>query len=503
MGVVLVCDLGGSSLRSALIDATGQILAQHRIHCVVPSPQSGFSEIDPQLWWQDVVHCIEALHAQDSSAFASVQGLAFCGFTRTQVFIGHDGSVLRPAITWQDTRADQSIADLQALLPIQHPETGQINAFHPLARLHWIRQNEAALFGRLSTVLDPKDFIAFRLTGSRKSDPISMARLYAASKPGEDGRTLFEATDLPDQILPELASPLARIGCVQSGLGGALERLAGKPVFNGCNDTWAAVLGLGAMRSGMAYNISGTTEVFGVLHEDKATAEGLLSVDWGGLHQLGGPGQNGADTISWLLALMDGHEQKHDVGAALSQLLENPRDPQPLLFLPYLNGERVPYWDPALRGAFVGLNRRHGAVDMAYAVLEGTAFYNRIILERAEAATGVAVHEIRFGGGAAANPVWRQLKADICGRPVSVVQTQETGLLGCAALAWTGLGQFPSLDAAQQAMVKTLSRSEPDPERGIFYDALYDQFRRAEEALSPLSAALSKMTLMPSHSRGI
>lgn len=502
MGVVLVFDLGGSSLRSALVDATGKILARHRIDRPVTSQQPGISEINPEIWWQDVAASADALHALNPGAFASVQGLGLCGFTRTQVFIGPDGSVLRPAITWQDTRAEASISALKAMLPNSHPEYGQINAFHPLARLQWLKTHEPRIIDTLATVLDPKDFIAFRLTGSPHSDPISMARLLAASQSGQDGRSLVTAAGLPDKLLPDLLSPTARTGAVQAGLGGALSLLAGKPVFNGSNDTWAAVLGLGAMRPGMAYNISGTTEVFGVIHPNKVDAEGLLSVDWGGLYQLGGPGQNGADTVKWLLALMHDQEQQADPGETLSRLLSLPRDPQPLLFLPYLNGERTPYWNPSLRGAFLGLNRRHGAVDLAYAVLEGVAFHNRIILERAEQATGLAVSEIRFGGGAAANPVWQQIKADICGRPVIVVQARETGLIGSAAVVWTGLGHFESLETAQQTMVRTLSRSEPDDTRRHVYNELFGHFRAAEQSLSPLSTSLSRMSLMPSPSSG-
>eukprot|EP01038_Epipyxis_sp_PR26KG_P018653 gene18653-26375_t len=222
-----------------------------------------------------------------------------------------------------------------------------------------------------------------------------------------------------------------------------LDRLAGLPVFCSSSDTWVAVAGLGALRPGYAYNISGTTEVLGAVGLEPVEAEGLLTVDWRGLWQIGGPSQNGADTVSWLLSLLarDAQDQG-STGQRIDALLAGRRHPQPLLFLPYLQGERVPYWNPALRGAILGLGRQHGATDLAYAVLEGVAFLNRIVLERAEAALGSAVGEIRFGGGAAANPVWSQIKADICGRPVVVGASGEPGLLGAAIVAWTGLGRF-------------------------------------------------------------
>ena len=498
MSVVLACDLGGSSFRAALIDRTGKTIALHGLSTELAHNQAGLSEVDPQTWWTALCECIEALQYDDPRAFADIQGLAVCGFTRTQVFLGQNGRVLRPSMTWQDSRAEDLVANLRALLPADHPETRQINAFHPLARLYWLQKHEPETLSRLDRILDPKDYLAFRLTGAFYSDPISLARLLAGSKQGPDSRSLMDAMGLSDTFLPDLVHPTSRVGTVQAELGGALDGLAGKPVFACSNDTWASVLGLGAMRDGVTYNISGTTEVFGVLSESSAVAEGLLSVDWSGLHQLGGPGQNGADTVRWLMDVLQSDASKQDIGAALMGLLEADRDPQPLLFLPYLNGERTPYWNPALRGAFIGLNRHHGPTDLAYAVLEGIAYYNRIILERAEAATGQRVTEIRFGGGGADSALWRQIKADICGRPVVASQTRETGLLGTAAAIWTGLRHFDTLEAAQLALVRTDSRYEPDVTRSAVYDRLFTQFRAAEAALSPISAALAGIPALAS-----
>lgn len=144
----------------------------------------------------------------------------------------------------------------------------------------------------------------------------------------------------------------------------------------------------------------------------------------------------------------------------------------------------------SLRGALVGLSRLHGATDLAFAVLEGVACLNRIVLEQAEAALGRAATEIRFGGGAAANPVWSQIKADLCGRPVVVASSKEPGLLGAAIVAFTGLGRFASLAEAQAALVVVARRFEPDPARKLAYDALFALFRRAETALAPVSRDL-------------
>lgn len=560
MSVVLACDLGGTSFRAALYDEHGQAWAEHAL----PSPADGAgaaggrAEVDADEWWTLLISLADALAAQAPARFAEIRGIAICGVTRTQILLDDAGRPLRPALTWRDTRAGPDIAGLLARLPRDHPELSQVNAFHPLARLDWLRRHEPGILAQATCVLEPKDYLNFRLTGVRASDPVSMARLYAAAgeggaidaaaaapakeRPASSPNGLIAAAGLDAGLLPPLRSPTDRVGMVSAGLPGALARLAGVPVFCCANDTWAAVAGLGALRAGHAYNISGTTEVFGViadvLHgESPPRAAGLMTVDWGnGLHQIGGPGQNGADTMAWLLSVLQdqGLDQSDGAGqgqrqgqsqgqsqgqgqgpgavgeaaqdpasnpaagrgrlaARIDALLAAPRDPQPLLFLPYLQGERVPYWDADLRGAFVGLNRRHGAGDLAWAVLEGVGFLNRLVLERGEAALGAPVTEIRFGGGAAANAAWCQVKADVCGRPVSVGAAREPGALGAAVVAWTGLGHFPSLAAAQESVVREARRYLPDPARQQHYDALYQHYRAAEAALAPVSKALAAM----------
>jgi xylulokinase len=208
------------------------------------------------------------------------------------------------------------------------------------------------------------------------------------------------------------------------------------------------------------------------------------------LIQIGGPSQNGADTLVWLAGVLG--EQDQPLALVLEHLLSEPRDPHPLLFLPYLQGERVPHWDPHLRGAFVGLQRRHGPTDCAFAVLEGIAFLNRLVLERAEAAAGKRVTEIRFGGGGAANATWSQIKADICDRTVAVAECDEPGILGGAIVAFKALGRFPDFAAGQEKLVRIRQRFAPRAAQASRYARLYDLFRETETALAPLSRKLAK-----------
>lgn len=496
MTFVLAFDFGSTSIRAALVDPGGTVMHPVSSPAAPLQDTGGAAEVDPASWWHAMLRLADAVADSAGPAFDQVAAIATSAMTRTQVFLDADGNVLRPAMSWQDTRAQSCLPSLLARLPPAHPETALVNTFHPLARLAWLALNEPGISGRLAFVVEPKDFLNFKLTGRIATDPVSSARLLAAATSTSEHPSLTRAAGRAARLPEAIVAPSEIMGQVSHRLPGALARLQGRPVLAMAHDSWASVIGLGAMWAGCAYNLSGTSEVLGVITAASARAEGLLTLDWGGgLSQLGGPGQNGADLLVWFTELVGrGAGTLQD---RLAALLEQPRDPQPALFLPYLQGERTPYWDLGLRGAFLGLNRRHGQVDLAYAVLEGAAFYNRVVLQRAEAATGRPASEIRFGGGGAASARWAQVKADVTHRPVVVTNEAEPGLVGAGAVAFAALGVHASLEDAQRAMARPRRRFIPRPDASAAYDGLFAQFEAAERALAPISRALAQATSPP------
>ena len=456
-GAVLACDLGGTALRIALIDRAGTVLQLHSVPTAL-SPDG--NEGDPDAWWAAFQAGIDSL-----GPLPTIRAVALTGMTRTMVVLGRAGP-LRPAITWRDARA--VVVDV---LP-DDPETPAINPFHPVARLLWLRRHEPAVIAQATAVIDPKDELARRLTGIVGSDRVSAARLMAS-------RSLLRRLGLP-LVVPKVIAPGAVLGLVRAD---TVPALAGCPVVLAGHDSWACALGLGALEHGRAYNITGTTEVFGVLSRHAAAAEGLVSADWGyGLHQLGGPSASGGGTVAWAMGVLAPGEL---AGAAMDRLLAAPVSGPPLLFLPHLAGERAPFWDAGLRGAFLGLSTAHGPADLARAVAEGVAFLNRTVLQRAEAALGLTVDEIRYGGGGAASAAWAQIKADITGRPVVVTEAAETGLLGAAVAGWRAVGE----DGA--GVVRIRARYEPDRVRRVRHDRLWTLWQQAGEAVRPISHALA------------
>jgi xylulokinase len=193
----------------------------------------------------------------------------------------------------------------------------------------------------------------------------------------------------------------------------------------------------------------------------------LSCLPWGeGVFHTGGPSGAGADALAWaagVLGLAD--------AAAVTECAAGARDDvAPLVFLPALTGTRAPSWNAAARAALIGLDRAHGPAEIARAVLEGVAFADR------DLHGGLDCDRVVIAGGGARSDLWCQIRADVMGRPV-LRAGEETGLVGAAALAWTGLGAYPDLAAAQVAMCRYDRSFEPKPSPRL--ERLYDAWRRA------------------------
>ena len=410
---------------------------------------------------------------------------------RTQVLLDASGRVVRPAIGFRDTRAGRAAAQALAGSEVaSHPEAEHFDRFHPLARLLWLREADPDGWSRTRTVLDPKDWLVFRLTGHAMSDPISQERLVAAFAGG--ARSLAALTGIDRDVLPPLGAPHQRVGAVRIGLGGALDALAGVPVFCGSHDTWCAVAGLGALASGCGYCVSGSSETAGLIASRPARAEGLLTVRWGdALWQIGGPGLNGASVMDWLADLLASGDEPRE----RSVVRVDPAAPgrRGLLFHPYLGGERTPYWNADLRGALLGLDRGHGPGDIARAVMEGVALLNREVLERAERAAGVRARRIFLAGGGARNHAWTRIRADVLGREIVVPHDVDAGLAGCLALARTGLGHFTDVTEAARSIAREPRIVHPNPAMRERSDALWEAFRATHRLVVDASRRLADL----------
>ena len=481
---ILTYDMGGSSLRVALFDLNGRCVDMERQALSMEMDSQGGCQADPDFWWESFVSLAGNLLTR-AGAGTRVRAVCGSGMTRSQVFLDHGGKPLFPAILWPDHRAGKE-GRMLAGMADKGEYWSEFNAFHTFARILWFKATHPDLFFRTAVVLEPKDYINFRLTGKAASDRISLCRILTVQDLSP-ATGLMEKAGVPPSLFPKLLWPWQVVGNCPS-LPAPLSRLVGVPVLAGGMDTWCAVTGTGALE-GDIYNVSGTSEVTGLITREKVWREGLVTLPWGeGRFQVGGPSQVGGDAVKWMGELFT------SMGRETGSALENGPDPAGIthladlaearprgwdapLFLPYLRGERAPLWDDRARGCFWNLRREHDGPDLVRAVMEGVAMANRYLLETLFQDRPFS-GQVIISGGASKSDLWCRIKADVIGLPVVRRNTVEAGLTGAFILGLAAIGRIGSLDEGCRRIVETDQVFEPDPHGVLLYNRLYPHWKK-------------------------
>ena len=479
-------DLGTSGVKAVLLSADGQLLAEATAALQISRPHPLWSEQQPAHWLAAVNSAVLALRAQvPTGHWQQVQALAAAGQMHGAVLLDGKGQVLRPAILWNDGRCQAQCAELEAREPATRRITGnRAMAGFTAPKLMWVARHEPEVFARVATVLLPKDWLVWKLTG-RTSGEVSDAagtlwldlstRTWSPAMLAASGMRADQMPPLHEG--PDNVGPLLPAWCQAWGLPPGVGMAAG------AGDNAAGAVGVGVVAPGDGLLSLGTSGVVFV------ATDGPLANPEQGVHSFchALPGRwhqmavmlSAGSALAWWSGV---------TGTAPTELLAGlpagtVRDAAPL-FLPYLSGERTPHADPAATGAFVGLTHGHGRDDMSYAVIEGVAFSFADGLAAMQAGGSRPTRLLAIGGGAGSN-TWLQLMADMLGLPVDRPAGAEVGpALGAARLALLSLG----LDAAKVVIRPEVAQSfVPDAARAEFLQARLARFRAAYAPLRGLS----------------
>ena len=426
-------DIGTSSVKALLADERGAIAAQASYPLDVSRPQPGFSEQDPQSWWQATVNAVRGLPTVPRAA---VQGIGLSGQMHGATLLDAEDRPLRPAILWNDGRSAAECLDLERREPDSRLITGNIMMPGFTApKLLWVSRHEPDVYGRTACVLLPKDYVRLRLTGERVSDMSDASGtgwLNVGRRAWSD--SMLAATGLTRAHMPRLVEGTAPSGRIRAAVADEL----GVPevlVAGGAGDNAASAAGLGVVQPGQAFLSLGTSGVLFVVTDrfrpnpDRAAHAfcHCLPKQW---HQMSVM-LSAASALDWVARLTGESDLPQLVAAARARGLSRHAP----FFLPYLSGERTPHNDPNSRGVFFGMSADTAATDLVLAVLEGVAFAFAdgmdVLLEK-----GGSVGEISVTGGGARLPYWGELIAAALERPLTYRRGGEVGAaLGAARLA--------------------------------------------------------------------
>ena len=491
--LLLGIDVGTGGTRAVLIDGAGAVVASCTAeHVAFASPETGWAEQDPRDWWRATCEAVKQVMATSGTKPSDIAAVGFSGQMHGAVLLDAAGEVLRPALIWCDQRTSEEARELTAEVGEDRIITWTCNPAltnFTLTKLLWVRKHEPKLFERFRTLLLPKDYVRYRLTGEYGIDvaDASGTLLLDVSKRRWSTEMVHTAGLDPACLPPLFESP--DVCATVSEAGAAATGLQkGTPVVAGAGDQAAGAVGLGIVSPGAVHATIGTSGVvFAATDRPALDPKGRLHTFChaipGRWHVMGVT-QSAGLSLRWFRDNFgtrnndsrDPYEQLSDEAAAV------PPGCDGVLWTPYLMGERTPHLDPHARAALIGLAANHGRSHVIRAILEGVAFSLRESFS-IFAEMKVPVTSIRLGGGGARSPLWRQIQADVYGHAVELVQAEEGAAFGAALLAGVGAGVWSDVDEACQRSVRVAKTVEPDPATSALMNQQYELYRRIYPAL--------------------
>ncbi|HEY83560.1 MAG TPA: hypothetical protein G4N96_00395 [Chloroflexi bacterium] len=473
---ILTVDIGTSALKAVLYSADGSVLALSAQPYRYQTPQPGWAEARPTDWWDALTAALAELQVAGFD-LQRAQAIGLTGQMHTAVLLDKAGRVLQPTILWLDRRAAAESVELQARLNLP-PD--QFNSTYTLPKLLWLARHRPEVLAQTHALLWPKDYLRYRLTGQLLTDVTDAAGagLLNWNTRNWDIERL-ELTGLSAAVLPALRQAGDDAGALKPSVAAELGLAPQAKVIVGAGDV-IALMGASPPKVGRFSASLGSSGMISSLIPASLAVDDpqrrMYVYPFLPYRLLNGVLSSSGASLDWARrAFYDDKAplSPEEATAAASSVAPGAEG---LFFLPFLNGERSPYWNDALRGGFYGLSFRHNRAHILRAVMEGVAYSLRHLIEISQD-LGASVQEIALSGGAAGSVFWAQLIADVRQRPLLIFGGQESVTRPLYAYCITALNVNDSFDAALRRTFDRPLRLEPRLELATIYAKGYHRYR--------------------------
>lgn len=478
-------DLGTSAVKLLLMDGDGNIKNVVSEEYPLYFPNPGWSEQNPDDWYEGVVKGIHKLLLNVDKS--QVAGISFGGQMHGLVILDKNDKVIRPAILWNDGRTVKECDYLNNIIGKEKLSEYTANiafAGFTAPKLLWLRENEPENFDKISKIMLPKDYIAYKFTGVHSADPSDASGMLLYDVKNKCwSKEMIEICGIRENMLARVYESYEVTGTLLPSVSEELGLSESVKIAAGAGDNAAAAVGTGVVGDGkcnISLGTSGTifitSDTFGV--DENNALHSFAHAD-GGYHLMGCMLSAASCNKWWSESILDTKDYEKEQ-ALIDRLGENS-----VYFLPYLMGERSPHNDPFARGTFIGMTMDTTRADMTQAVLEGVAFALRDSLEVAKN-LGINVTETMICGGGAKSLLWRKIIANVMNLKVNVPVNEEGPAMGGAILAAVACGEYSSVNDAASKIVRVSKSIEPDKELVEKYNQRYNCFRNIYPAVKDL-----------------
>ena len=492
---LLGIDVGTGGTRAVLVDATGRVLAAATAeHPPISAPHIGWAEQNPGDWWRASRVAIPECLRLACVAAKDIAAIGLSGQMHGLVLLDAGGEVLHPSLIWCDQRTGEQCREIEETVGrqrvIELTANPALTGF-TLPKIWWVREHQPEIWQRTRSVLLPKDYIRYCLTGVRAtdvSDASGTLMLDVANR--KWSAEMLAASRISESVLPCVFESSEITGHISEAGARACGLLAGIPVVGGAGDQAGGAVGMGIVRAGVVSATIGTSGVvFAATDRPVLDPRGRVHTFCHAIpdrwHVMGVTQAAGL-SLRWFRdqfgTLPESGAAANSYDALMAEASSVPPGADRLLWAPYLMGERTPHLDPLARGALVGITAQHTRGHFVRAILEGVAFSLRDTFEILREMK-VPVESIRLGGGGARAALWRQIQADVYGMPVAVNAAEEGAAYGAALLAGVGAGVWSSVPAACDAAVYVAHVVACDVGRVDLMSARYAEYSKLYPAL--------------------
>jgi xylulokinase len=507
MSIFLGIDIGTSGTKTLVVNDQGDILAEASAPHRSFFPKPLWSEQDPEDWWQATIKSVRDAVKKAKVTAADVKAIGLSGQMHGSVFLDKKNQVVRPAILWNDQRTAAECEEIErraggrkALIKmVANPALTGFTA----PKILWLRNNEPKNFEKTAKILLPKDDVRRRLTGEFATDVSDASGMLLLDVVKRSWSTkLLSKLELDPGLFAKVYESEEVTGKLTADAAKQLGLTTDCVVVAGASDNAANGVGTGVVSEGRISSSIGTSGVV-FAHSDTVQVDPLGRLHTfchavkGKWHMMGVTLSAGG-SLQWFVEALckelggSGKAKKDPYAILNEEAAPLPAGAEGLLFLPYLAGERTPHADPNARGCFIGLTLKHGRGHMARAIMEGVAYALRDSLTIIND-MGVPIRQIIATGGGAKSPLWRQMQADIFGRPVVTINAEQGPAYGAALLAAVGAGAFKSVEEACAATIKVVSETKENKAAKKTYDAGFAVYQDLYQSLKDDFQKIAKL----------